>query len=100
MSVPLFLPNTVFAPVILHLFSVGFYGYYIFIAENFNRSVRADNSAYGAAGAVGIFCLGGEIAVFIGIFGYGNAAFWADRNTQAAAFATLGIYYYSSRHTL
>jgi hypothetical protein len=84
--------------VILHLFSVGFYSYYIFIAENFNRSVRADYCAYGAAGAVGILGFGGEIAVFVGILGYSNAAFRTDCNTQAAAFATLGIYYYFSRH--
>jgi len=84
--------------MILDRFFALFYSYYIFIAENFNRSVRADYSADGAAGAVGILRFGGEIPVFVGILGYSNAAFRTNRNTQAAAFATLGIYYYFSRH--
>ena len=64
----------------------------------FDCGVGADNCADGAAGAIGVACLCGEVTAFVGLFRDGNAAFWAYCNTQAAAFTAFGIDYYFTSH--
>lgn len=61
---------------------------------------RANNGAVGTACAIGVVCLCGKVAVFVGLFRDNDAALRAYCNTQATAFAAFSIDYYFTSHFL
>jgi hypothetical protein len=46
----------------------------ILLTKDLDYNVRTDNGTGGTACAIGVGCLGGEIAAFIGLPGYDDAA--------------------------
>lgn len=72
--------------------------YFSIIAVYCYCGIGTDNCTGGAARAVGVVCLSGEVTVLIGFFRYYDTVFGAYLYAQAAALTALDIYNYLTSH--